>query len=302
MTQKTVVIAGATGLVGNRLQIILANLGYTIHVLSTNPKQSSKKNVFNWSIKNNFIDTNVFRNADVVINLAGAGIAEKPWSKQRKQEIYNSRILGTRLLRKTIQENAIPINKYISASGVGYYPSNSGVVFTEESENGTGYVPELTRDWESEIFAFSDVGIAATAFRIGIVLEKDKGFLGALANPMRFYAGAILGTGKQTISWIHVEDLCAMIVRAIDENSMQGVYNAVAPQPVSLKEITLKLAAKKKSKILLPNVPNFMLKLLFGERSTLMLSDQFVVANKIMDEGFKFKFSELDAALDNLYG
>lgn len=293
---KNVLITGGSGLVGKRLTEILLQKGYTVNHLGRKAGEKNGVKTYRWDYASNFIDAEGLANADFVINLAGANVGEGRWTESRKKVIYDSRVLSTKLLYDTIAQNDFSIKKIISASAVGYYPS-SDELMTESKPHGGVFLSNVCADWEAEANRFGTLHIPLCIFRIGIVLSKTGGFVPEMAKPIKLGFGAALGSGKQMISWIHIDDLCAMMLKALEEETFTGTYNAVSPQPASNKQITKAIANKLGKPLLLPNVPAFALKLLFGGFSYELLVSHNISAGKIENAGFKFQYPDLDSAL-----
>jgi uncharacterized protein (TIGR01777 family) len=244
--------------------------------------------------------------ADFIIHLAGAGVADKRWTEDRKKEIVNSRTESSMLLIKGLQQTPNKVKAIISASAIGWYgedekSKNNKRGFTEDMLSDTGFLGETCRLWEESINPVERLGKRLVKFRLGIVLSNDGGALTEFKRPIQFGIAAVLGSGKQVISWIHLEDLCRMMIYAIKNETMQGVYNAVAPKPVTNKELTLVLAEKMRGRFFVSlHVPAFLLKLVFGHLSVEVLKSATVSSEKIQSAGFGFSYSTIDAALNNL--
>jgi uncharacterized protein (TIGR01777 family) len=299
----TILITGATGLVGKALTQLLLNKGYAIHVLTTQKAlvhSNAKLQYFYWNPQENEIDTSCFKGVEVVINLAGSSIAQR-WTKSAKSSILNSRIQSLQVLSKAIKEGEFPIKQLISASAVGIYSDSKTNYYEEEhiSAENTSFLRSVVRAWESATTQFQEMGITTTLLRIGIVLDANAGALPKIKAPIEKYCGAVLGSGEQWQSWIHIDDLVAIFAHAL-EFKLEGVFNAVAPNPVQQTELTKTIAQVLKRPVFLPNVPEFVLKLLLGEMSAVVLESQRVCSKKIQNSGFKFNYHELSAALKNL--
>ncbi|MDX2191553.1 MAG: TIGR01777 family oxidoreductase [Bacteroidota bacterium] len=301
MEKKIVLITGGTGNIGEILTNLLISKGYEVRYLSRNG--GLKNNIFSykWDIKNKTIDINSLENVSAIVHLAGAGIADKPWTEAYKQEIISSRIESSGLLKKAITESSNFPKVIVSASAIGIYKqSDLQDIVDEESALGTDFLAEVCKTWESKADEFSELGIRTSKLRIGIVLSQNGGALPAIAKPIRYFAGAPLGSGRQWMPWIHVNDLAAMIVHSIENEHINGVFNAVSPNPVTNKEFTYLLAKKLKRPILLPNVPGFVMKIILGEMADLVLNGNHISSEKIQKTGFKFEFEDLEDALSNL--
>jgi len=299
----TVLITGATGLVGKKLTAHLLDKGYKVHILTTQKALSSTETniqYFYWNPQNNTIDLSCFKGAEVVINLAGSPIAQR-WTKSAKASILNSRVQALNVLAGAIRENNFPIQHLISASAIGIYPDSKTNYYQEQddiSENSS-FLRTVVQKWEAAANQFESLNINTTILRIGIVLDNNGGALPKIMTPIQNYFGAVLASGEQWQSWIHRDDLVAMFVYVL-ESKRYGVFNAVAPNPVRQSELTKTIGHVINKPIFLPNIPEFMLKLMLGGMSAVVLESQRVCSKKIQSIGFNFDFHELSAALKDL--
>lgn len=299
--KKNILITGASGLIGTRLIKNLQEKGHQVSVLSRSPSNLKGVKAFKWDIENKTIDKNAFKGIDTIIHLAGAGIADKRWTRRRKQLIIDSRILSTRLLYNTIFETNSEIKTIISASAVGYYGDRGDEILTEESKNGTGFLAGCCNQWENAADTGIKYGIRVVKLRLGLVLSKQAGALSELEKPVSFFLGAPLGSGRQWMPWIHLTDLLAIIDLAIENPELKGAYNACGPMPVTNHEFT-KLLAKKLFRPVWPfNIPAIFLKTLLGEMSSVVLISNRTVPQKLLDMGFRFRYPGLDDALSEIY-
>ena len=299
----TVLITGATGLVGKKLTAHLLNKGYKVHILTTQKALSSTETniqYFYWNPQNKTIDLSCFEGAEAVINLAGSPIAQR-WTKSAKASILNSRVQALNVLADAIKENNFPIKHLISASAIGIYPDSKTNYYQEDdvvSEN-CSFLRTVVQKWEAAANQFESLNIKSTILRIGIVLDNNGGALPKIMTPIQNYFGAVLASGEQWQSWIHSDDLVAMFIYVL-ESKRYGVFNAVAPNPVRQSELTKTIGHVIKKPIFLPNIPEFMLKLILGGMSAVVLESQRVCSKKIQSIGFKFDYHELSAALNDL--
>ncbi|MEQ1676674.1 MAG: TIGR01777 family oxidoreductase [Chitinophagaceae bacterium] len=303
---KTVLITGGTGLTGRALTQALLQKGYRVVILSRQPgQQSGNANpVFaEWNVEQQTIDKEVIATADYIIHLAGAGVADKRWSAKRKQEIISSRVLSSKLIVDSLKNIPNNVQAVISASAIGWYGPDPQIPnthpFREEAPNHDDFLGTTCRQWEESIESVRQLGKRLVKLRIGIVLSKQGGALKEFLKPLRFGVAAILGNGRQLISWIHIDDLVKLYIAAIENGNMQGVYNAVAPNPVSNKELTLTLARSRKKFFIPVRVPSFLLKLVLGGMSVEVLKSATVNCDKVLQTGFQFQYSNIAAALDN---
>lgn len=301
MGQK-VLITGASGLIGTRLTDQLLQKGYQVVHLGRQSRQQPVP-CFTWDIRKGYVDPLALQEVTTIIHLAGAGIADKRWSVERKREILESRTLSTKLLFETLNTTRHHVKNFVAASAIGYYGFAGSDHFLEESHPpGNDFLASVVKAWEAEQDVIGKLGIRLVKIRIGIVLSAEGGALKELARPIRWGVGAPLGRGDQYMSWIHVDDLCALFVFAIENHSMQGAYNAVAPAPVTNKVFTQKVAKQLKMPLLLPSVPGFVMKALVGEMADLVLNGSKISAARTQAAGFQFRFPDLEGALGNLLG
>ena len=227
-----IVITGGTGLVGSYLSKMLSKNNHEVVHLSRTPDSSAHYPTFEWNIGKKYIDPNALDGADFVIHLAGAGVADKRWTKQRKKVIIDSRVESIKLLKSQIEKQQVKLKSFISASAIGYYGMDTGAAeLTEESKPGNDYLAHVVKLWEAEADTLAEFTSVAKV-RVGVVLAKEGGALKEIAKPVKLFVGAPLGSGDQYMSWIHIYDLCA-IFRHVLENKLEGTYNATAPNPVT---------------------------------------------------------------------
>lgn len=298
----TVLITGATGLVGQELVNLLLQNGHNVHYLSTSKSKlvtNTNYKGFFWNPKKSEIDTNALTGVEVIIHLAGASVAKK-WTTAYKEEIIESRVLSTQLLYKTLQKNSHQVKQIISASAVGIYPDSLTDIYHEtDLDIDVSFLGNVVKQWENEVSQFEKLEIIVSKIRIGIVLAKNGGALQEMAKPIQYGVGAAFGSGEQYQSWIHIQDLVA-IFQFVMENQLAGVYNGVAPYPVTNSELAKAIAKTLGKPLFLPNIPKFVMKLILGEMHQILFSSQHVSCRKILDENFQFKFASLDKALNDL--
>ena len=288
-----ILITGGTGLVGTRLTQMLIDRNHDVVILSRNPKN---KNEFKWDVSKNYVNTEAFKNVDYIIHLAGAGIADERWNAERKKIIIDSRVKTANLIFNAIKENSISIKGFISASGIGYYGAvTTTTIFKETDTVGNDFLGDVCKKWEDAAHQFSTESIPVTILRTGIVLAKKGGALDKMKTPII----SPLGSGKQYLAWIHIDDLCQMYIQSI-EADLIGIYNAVAPQHQTSITFSKTLADSIKKPYLGIGVPGFMLKLLFGELAVIRLEGSRISTKKIEKNGFSFRFKTLKKALYNL--
>jgi hypothetical protein len=297
----TILISGGSGLVGSALTRQLLKAGHELRHLSRNAGIGpGGVSVFTWDPERNKLDPKALEGVDYIINLAGAPIASR-WTPQYKSEVLRSRVDGTRLLFDTVKDLALPLAGFISASAVGYYPNDFEKCYTEEDPPGSDFLSLVCQKWEQEASNFEALNIKTIRMRIGIVLSAEGGALPKITAPIKMGLGAALGSGKQWMPWIHIDDLIAMFQWAVEEDIAGGVYNAVGLESVTNLELTQMAAQVLKKPLWLPKVPAFALKLMLGEMAETVLASNRVSAEKIVKAGFKHRFTELEAALKDCY-
>lgn len=294
-----IIITGGTGLVGRTLKKMLEQQGHTVSLLSR--RGNKQASVYEWDPQKGTIDESIFYNHDYIIHLAGAGVADKRWTPSYKKEIYDSRILSTRLLVSKLRDlKGHAIKKFISASAIGIYGNDVSTLATETTSAADTFLAKVCEDWEQEALKAQEAGIPTAIIRVGVVLAKEGGFIPQISAPIKLFAGTVLGSGKQMLSWIHIHDLCSMFAEAVNNSSLTGIYNGVAPVAVTHHQITHLMAKRLHRPILLPNAPVFALKIALGEMHSMILANQHVSAEKWLRQGFIFKFPNIDQALADL--
>ncbi len=297
---KKILITGASGLVGKRLTELLLQKGYQVSHLGRRKRDGNVPS-FVWDVEKDFIDSKALDDVDTIIHLAGAGVADKRWTASRKKEILESRTKSTALLLETLRKEKHSVSTVISASAIGYYGFGlSDGVFTEESKPGLDFLAQVTKQWEEEVDQIGSIGIRVVKLRIGIVLSEKGGALTEMAKPIRLGVGSALGTGKQYLTWIHLDDLCEMFIKAAEDQLIRGSYNAVGSEWVTNEEMTKAIAKVLKKPLWLPPVPGFVLKIVLGEMADMVLNGSKISSTRIQTTGFKFKFTKLEEALRDL--
>jgi uncharacterized protein (TIGR01777 family) len=299
---KTVLLTGGTGTIGTRLTQLLQQQGYQVTYLSREAKSVSGVTVYQWDIRKGKIDPKAIQTADYIVHLAGAGIADGRWTDARKDDILSSRTQSTELLAKALASNDHRVDAFVASSAIGYYGGDTGDrPVTENTPAGTDFLATVTRAWERSEDQVAALGIRTVKLRTGVVLSPEGGALPKIAQPIRLGAGAPLGSGQQYMSWIHIDDICRMYIQALTDTSWSGVYNATAPMPVTNEGLTKAIADVLKRPLLMPNVPAFALKLLFGEMAITVLGGNYVINKRIADEtSFTYNYADLNLALKNL--
>ena len=297
---ESVLITGASGLVAGHLKHWLKEVGYEVRLLSTSLDAVEEGfQVFNWNPSKNQIDEKALQNLDYIVHLAGAGIADKAWTAKRKQVIIDSRVNSSKLLLETCKKLKSFPKGFVGASAIGYYNKNGNDVNVEGSSLGSGFLAESTKLWETSSLdwkAYCKVNI----LRIGMILDRKDGAFALMKKQFRQGMCVCIGNGKQMVSWVHVQDLCSMFTRAIQQNDLPEIVNAVAPKSVNMKDYCLKLATTLGKGLFPIKVPGVLMKLALGERSDLLLVSNEVRPMLLLEKGFKFKFKEMDSAIEDL--
>ncbi|RCH54865.1 TIGR01777 family protein [Mucilaginibacter hurinus] len=296
-----ILITGGTGLIGKHLTTLLLAKGYTVYHLSRSAGSHARVNTFVWDVEKGEIDERCIEGVDTIIHLAGAGIADKRWTDKRKKLIIESRTQSIRLLYSLLKRKPHTVKSVISASGIGYYSDRADELMFEDSAPNNDFLAVSCIKWENAVDEGAELGLRVVKFRTGVVLDTGGGALPKLALPVKFGVGAALGSGRQWLSWIHWHDAVAMYIFAIEHN-IAGVYNMVAPNPVTNNQLIKEIAKTLKRPLWLPNVPAFALKAALGELATAVLGSTKVSSQKIEKAGFKFEFIDVSAALKDIHG
>jgi hypothetical protein len=298
-----VLITGATGLIGNELVALLLQNGVSIHYLTTSKKKIENQpnyKGFYWNPEQGSINENCLMGVNAIIHLAGATISKR-WTKSYKQEIIESRLLSSAVLFKALKNHPNQVQQIVSASGTAIYPNNDKVIYDENAtEIDNSFLGNVVLKWEESTDKFKSLGLKVCKFRTGIVLSNKGGALIEMAKPIKMGLGSSFGTGKQMQSWIHIHDIAALYFFAIS-NDLEGVYNAVAPNPVSNEKLTMAIATVLRKPLFMPNIPKCMMKLLLGEMHELLFENRNLSDQKIIEKGFVFKYKTIEKALENIY-
>ncbi len=299
---ETVLITGGTGLIGSHLSKKLKENGFNVAFLSRKINTGSIIPVYLWNPDKKIIDADAISAADYIIHLAGAGIGDKRWTVSRRELIIDSRIKTGELILRKVLESGKKLKAFISASGIGYYGTiSSDKVFNETDPPSNDFLGEVCRKWEEMADRFKESGIRTLKFRTGVVLAEKGGALERMTTIVNMGIGSPLGSGRQYIPWIHIDDLCNLYLRAVKDPSMMGAWNAVAPEYTTNSEFMRNLAEVLGKPFFFPAVPSFVLKTLFGEMSGIILKGSRISAGKIVSSGFEFEYPGLEKALKNLF-
>lgn len=295
-----ILIGGGSGNIGRAISDQLQRNGHEVRLLSRTPGNKEKTiSEYHWDIDRNIIDPAALEDVDSIINLAGAPINQK-WSPQYKGLIVKSRVESTRLLYDAVRKNSTQLKSFIGTSAVGYYPANVDRLLTEDEKAGKTFLSEVCDHWERVAHLFENLDIRTVVFRVGVVLSHEGGALSKMAAPIKWGLGSPLGSGKQMVPWIHIDDLAAMFVTAVENQKLTGIYNAAGPKSVTNKELTRTIAKVLRKPLLLPPVPASVLKLMLGEMSEIALSGHNVDSSRIQETGFKYQHPDLESALKDL--
>ncbi|CAA7387031.1 TIGR01777 family oxidoreductase [Chryseobacterium fistulae] len=297
--KEVVLITGASGMIAKSLSKKIDH-EYTIRFLT---RKKTQPNEYEWDIKNGTIDESAFENLSHIIHLAGANISEKRWTEERKKELISSRVDSAKLLLDTLRKKNLKLKSFISASGINYYGTKTTeTIYTETDPPGNDFLSKVVILWEKAADKFQEQNVAERVVKIrtAVVLSEKDGALKKMIPSIQFGLGAPLGNGKQYMPWIHLNDICSVYEFALQNSQMQGAYNATSPQHTTNKNLTQKIADIIHKPLFLPNIPSFILKLIFGELANALLEGSRASSEKIQRMGFEFEFPDLEKALKNL--
>lgn len=294
-----VLISGGSGAIGKKLTTLLVSKGYTVAWLSRSEKENIKS--FTWNIPTQEVDPAAIAWCDAIICLSGASVAGGRWTNKRKKEILSSRVDGLLLLTDELKRQQKKLSCFISASATGYYNNNDFThIYKEEDIAGTDFLSKVCIAWEEEAKKIEQTETRVVMLRTGIVLDSKEGMIKQLRLPAKMHLLTTFGKGHNYVPWIHIDDLCAMYLYALEKNNLSGIFNATAPSHTTQKEFMQQLAKQMKSFMWVPGVPASLLRLLMGEMSVILTKGCKVSSNKIRQSGFAFCYTHLKDALDNL--
>jgi uncharacterized protein (TIGR01777 family) len=299
---RSILITGGSGLLGKQLTKALLSQGYTVSHLSRSPGKDPQVKTFLWNVEKEEIDANCINGVDTILHLAGAGIVDKRWTDERKRLLLESRTKSIKLIYEVLKDKPNQVKTMISASATGYYSNRGDELLTEDSPPAHDFLGTCCIEWEKAVDEGEELSLRILKYRTGVVLTKAGGALPQLALPVKFGLGSPIGTGRQWVPWIHHQDVINMYLHAINNDTLTGVYNMVAPHAVTNAELAKSVAKHLHRPFWAPNVPAFMLKLLMGEMATVVLGSTKVSAQKIEGAGFKFMYPDIDSALTEIYG
>ncbi|MEO9954972.1 TIGR01777 family oxidoreductase [Nonlabens sp.] len=298
-----ILITGATGLVGSKISEDLLSQGHTVHYLTTRQsaiKSSNNHKGFLWNVNEMTIDAKCIDGVDAIVHLAGETVFQK-WTDAAKKRILNSRIDSTNLLLNLLKENEHQVKHVVTASAIGIYPDDQNGKALREDDippTATNFLADVCIAWEKIGTQFKELGLTHGIVRIGIVLSGKGGALEQMSKPVKFYAGSGFGNGKMWQSWVAIDDLSGIFIHILD-HELEGVYNGVAPHPVRNRPMMNSIGKVMGKPVFLPNVPEFIMKLMLGEMSSIVLASQHASSSKIEEKGYSFKYPELEGALKN---
>lgn len=304
MTKK-ILISGGSGLVGQEIATLFQGNGHEVAILSRSPNKQNLRS-FYWNVEKGEIDEKAIDFADVIIHLAGENISTKAWTSKQKGKIISSRTQSTQLLFDTVKKKSKKLDAFISASAIGYYGTfTSDKIFKEEDAAGEDFLAETVKLWEASVEQFTMLNIPTAMLRIGVVMSEKGGALVKMLNPVKFGFGAALGSGKQWMPWIELQDLARLFYfvlcqKLVDKDPQKSlIYNAVAPNHITNRELMKSLAKAKKKPFYMPAVPAFVFRFLYGEMSSILLEGSRVSSEKILGEGFEFHVTEVKDIFDH---
>ncbi|MBP7512084.1 MAG: TIGR01777 family oxidoreductase [Bacteroidia bacterium] len=294
-----ILISGGSGMIGSNLTKNLQKQGHQVSWLSRNPKNGQVNQYF-WNPKTGEIDPSSLLETEAIIHLAGAGVADKRWTNAYKKEILNSRVEGTELLYNALKKYPNKVKTFISASAVGIYGTHPELECDENAPIANNFLAQVCAQWEEKLEPITELGIRTPIVRIGIVLSRQGGFVKEIAQLAKFGLAAPLGNGKMITPWIHVEDLSGIFIHLLQNPSLTGIYNGVAPNPATNKELTKAICVALRRPLFLPPIPGFVLRILVGPIAPMLLSSQNVSCQKILKAGYQFKFTNHNHAIQSL--
>jgi hypothetical protein len=302
----TVLITGGTGLIGTALTRALVQRGYEIIIFSRSKRSTAEENISYavWDVNNQLIDEEAIKKVDHVVHLAGANVGEKRWTEKRKKEIVDSRVKSGELLLRALKEIPNKVKTVLSSSAMGYYGPDPQIPnpkpFIETDRPFNDFLATTVVKWESALEPVRELGKRLVFFRTGIVLSNEGGAYKEFKKPLKFGVAPVLGSGKQMVSWIHIDDLVRLYITAIENEKWNGVYNAVSPNSVSNRQLIKEIARQTKKFYITAKVPSFILKLVLGEMSIEVLKSTTVSSAKIQEEGFQFLYPTIEDAVKKL--
>jgi uncharacterized protein len=299
--KKNILITGGNGLIGKPLTEKLLSQGHAVSHLSRKKKDIPGVKVYEWNVDDGTIDEKCLEGIDTIIHLAGEGIAEKPWTRKRKHDLVESRTASIRLIYDLARRLNKRIGQVISASGVGYYGDRESEELPETSRAGDDFMGKCCVEWENAADEGESLGATVVKLRTGVVLARAGGALATMEKPVKLGLGSPLGSGKQWMPWIHVDDMVAIYLYFLDRPELEGAYNAAAPETVTNADFTRQLAQALHRPFLPIGVPEVLLRILLGEMKAVILNSTKTSQSKLLQSGYTFSYPELPAALRSIY-
>ncbi len=297
---KNILITGGRGLIGRHLATALAQRGYKVSILSRYPHEVKGFKAYKWDINKKFIDPDAITTANIIVHLAGENISTGRWTKLKRNKILISRVEGAKLLFEYVQNYGTNLEAFISASAIGFYGTfTSKQILTETSSPGTDFLARICAVWEEAAWSFASLGKRVSIARTGIVLANDGGIIKKLYPLAKAGLLSPVGSGKQYFPWIHIDDLVEIYIWMI-EGKLNGIYNIVAPEYINYRGFVRSFMSAMNKKIIMPNIPGLALKILFGEMSSIMLHGSRISFEKIINDGYKFKFTDIGQAIKDI--
>lgn len=293
-----VIITGGTGTIGQEITRQLQQKGHEVSYYSRSRRDIPGIKVYHWDPLKGVIDENGILESDALIHLAGESIADGRWTEERKKRIIESRTKSSSLLGSAIQKSE-QLKHAIFASAIGYYGDRGDQLVDEQSSPGEGFLSETTVEWEKESQKAGQ-SVRSAIVRIGVVFDKNEGALPKMSAPVKMFAGAVVGSGRQYVPWIHIQDIAGIFVHLLENQQLTGIYNGVSPDHADMKRVTEAIGKALKRPIYLPNVPAFVLKTMLGEMAELILTGAKISAEKIESTGYQFQYRDLQDAVSNL--
>jgi uncharacterized protein (TIGR01777 family) len=296
-----ILITGGTGLIGKTLTKRLISEGHEVRILSRHPKPTDKIKSFFWDVESQQIDESAFNGIEHIIHLAGAGIADKRWTNTRKKEIIDSRVNSMKLITAVIKKKNSRLKSFVGTSAAGYYGMvTSEKIFSETDSGIDDFLSFTCTQWENSYKEMETLSEKTCILRLGVVLSANGGALKRLLPLFKLGLGSAVGSGKQYMPWIHIDDLVSVFYEALFNPNFNGPYNAVASDHVTNKQFSKQLAKSLSKPFFFPNIPSFLLKILFGEMANILLKGSRVSNQKLLNTGFTFKYPQLSMALNNI--
>jgi uncharacterized protein (TIGR01777 family) len=296
-----VLITGGTGLVGTHLSRKLQGMGYEVAILSRTKRNENKLHTYIWDYNKNEIDKDAINTSDYIIHLAGVNLGERRWTSKRKQLIFDSRIKSAELIYNNIDKENNKLRAFITASAIGYYGAiTSDKVLSETEPPADDFLGQTCKKWEQVADRFTDIGIRTVKIRTGVVLAKQGGVLPKIIIPIKLGIGSVIGDGNQYFPWIHIDDLCSIYIKAIEDTQMVGSFNAVAPEHKTNKQFIETIAHNLNKPFWFPKIPAIAIKVILGKMSEMILTGSRISSDKIKNSGFVFRYPNLESALEQL--